>query len=227
MLLVIPDLLGPAQTRECRDALAQADWVDGRGTAGHAALKAKRNLQLAADDPLARQLGERILQALTAHPAFMSATLPLRVLPPRFNRYEDGGRYGFHIDNAVMNVPGAAPRIRTDVSSTLFFSDPDEYDGGELVIDDTFGEHRVKLPAGDLVLYPGTSVHRVLPVTRGERLAGYFWIQSMVRGDDRRRLLYDMDNHLRDLRSRHGAADPALVGLSGTYHNLLRMWLEI
>ena len=225
MLLVIPDLLSPAQTRECRDALAQADWVDGRGTAGHAALKAKRNLQLAADDPLARQLGERILQALTAHPAFMSATLPLRVLPPRFNRYEGGGRYGFHIDNAVMNVPGAAPRIRTDVSSTLFFSDPDEYDGGELVIQDTYGEQRIKLPAGHLVVYPGTSLHQVTPVTRGARLASFFWTQSLVRDDAQRSLLYRMDQAIQSLTAK-GGRDDEVAALIGVYHNLLRQWSE-
>ena len=225
MLLVIPDLLDPAQTRECRDALARADWVDGRGTAGHAALKAKRNLQLAADDPLARQLGERILQALTAHPAFMSATLPLRVLPPRFNRYEGGGRYGFHIDNAVMNVPGAAPRIRTDVSSTLFFSDPDEYDGGELVIQDTYGEQRIKLPAGHLVVYPGTSLHQVTPVTRGARLASFFWTQSLVRDDAQRSLLYRMDQAIQSLTAK-GGRDDEVAALIGVYHNLLRQWSE-
>ena len=225
MLLVIPDLLSPAQTRERRDALAQADWVDGRGTAGHAALKAKRNLQLAADDPLARQLGERILQALTAHPAFMSATLPLRVLPPRFNRYEGGGRYGFHIDNAVMNVPGAAPRIRTDVSSTLFFSDPDEYDGGELVIQDTYSEQRIKLPAGHLVVYPGTSLHQVTPVTRGARLASFFWTQSLVRDDAQRSLLYRMDQAIQSLTAK-GGRDDEVAALIGVYHNLLRQWSE-
>ena len=225
MLLVIPDLLSPEQTRQCRDALAQADWVDGRGTAGHAALKAKHNLQLAADHPLARQLGDLILEALTASPVFMSAALPLRVLPPRFNRYEGGGNYGFHIDNSVMNVPGAALRIRTDISSTLFFSDPDEYDGGELVIQDTYGEQRIKLPAGHLVVYPGTSLHQVTPVTRGARLASFFWTQSLVRDDARRSLLYQMDQAIQSLTAK-GGSDDEVSTLIGVYHNLLRQWSE-
>ena len=225
MLLVIPDLLSPEQTRQCRDALAQADWVDGRGTAGHAALKAKHNLQLAADHPLARQLGDLILEALTASPVFMSAALPLRVLPPRFNRYEGGGNYGFHIDNSVMNVPGAALRIRTDISSTLFFSDPDEYDGGELVIQDTYGEQRIKLPAGHLVVYPGTSLHQVTPVTRGARLASFFWTQSLVRDDAQRRLLYQMDQAIQSLTAKGGGEDE-VAALIGVYHNLLRQWSE-
>ena len=225
MLLVIPDLLSPEQTRQCRDALAQAGWVDGRGTAGHAALKAKHNLQLAADHPLARQLGDLILEALTASPVFMSAALPLRVLPPRFNRYEGGGNYGFHIDNSVMNVPGAALRIRTDISSTLFFSDPDEYDGGELVIQDTYGEQRIKLPAGDLVVYPGTSLHQVTPVTRGARLASFFWTQSLVRDDAQRSLLYQMDRAIQSLTAK-GGSDDEVSTLIGVYHNLLRQWSE-
>ncbi len=225
MLLVIPDLLSPERVRECRDALARADWVDGRGTAGHAALKAKRNRQLAADDPLARQLGELILQALTASPAFMSAALPLRVLPPRFNRYEGGGHYGFHIDNAVMNVPGAALRVRTDVSSTLFFSDPDEYEGGELVVQDTYGEQRIKLPAGHLAVYPGTSLHQVTPVTRGARLASFFWTQSLVRDDAQRSLLYRMDQAIQSLTAK-GGRDDEVSALIGVYHNLLRQWSE-
>ena len=225
MLLVIPDLLSPEQTRQCRDALARADWIDGRGTAGHAALKAKHNLQLAADHPLARQLGDLILEALTASPVFMSAALPLRVLPPRFNRYEGGGNYGFHIDNSVMNVPGAALRVRTDISSTLFFSDPDEYDGGELVIQDTYGEQRIKLPAGDLVVYPGTSLHQVTPVTRGARLASFFWTQSLVRDDAQRSLLYQMDRAIQSLTAK-GGSDDEVSTLIGVYHNLLRQWSE-
>lgn len=225
MLIAIPDLLGPDQVRRYRDALSAAAWVDGRATAGHAALKAKHNQQLAPDDPLARELGEVIVQALLAHPAFMSAVLPLRVLPPRFNRYAGGGSYGFHVDNAVMNVPGAVLRIRTDVSSTLFFSDPDEYDGGELVIQDTYGEQRVKLPAGHLVVYPGTSLHQVTPVTRGARLASFFWTQSLVRDDAQRRLLYQMDQAIQSLTAKGGGEDE-VAALIGVYHNLLRQWSE-
>lgn len=225
MLLVIPDLLSPDQTRQCREALVRAEWIDGRGTAGHAALKAKRNQQLAADDPLAQRLGELVLQALTANPAFMSATLPLRVLPPRFNRYAGGGTYGFHVDGAVMNVPGAVQRIRTDISSTLFFSDPDEYEGGELVIQDTYGEQRIKLPAGHLVVYPGTSLHQVTPVTRGERLAAFFWTQSLVRDDAQRSLLYAMDQAIQSLTAK-GGNDDEVAQLIGVYHNLLRQWSQ-
>ena len=225
MLLVIPDVLSAEQTRQCREALARAEWIDGRGTAGHAALKAKRNQQLAADHPLALQLGELVLQALTANPVFMSAALPLRVLPPRFNRYEGGGTYGFHIDNAVMNVPGAALRVRTDVSSTLFFSDPEEYEGGELVIQDTYGEQRIKLPAGDLVVYPGTSLHQVTPVTRGARLASFFWTQSLVRDDAQRSLLYQMDQAIQSLTVK-GGNDDEVSRLIGVYHNLMRQWSE-
>ena len=155
----------------------------------------------------------------------MSAALPLRVLPPRFNRYEGGGNYGFHIDNSVMNVPGAALRIRTDISSTLFFSDPDEYDGGELVIQDTYGEQRIKLPAGDLVVYPGTSLHQVTPVTRGARLASFFWTQSLVRDDAQRSLLYQMDRAIQSLTAK-GGSDDEVSTLIGVYHNLLRQWSE-
>ena len=228
MLLHVPAILLPEELARARAILRDAPWQDGRFTAGEQSALAKHNTQLREDCDETRALQGLVLGGLERNPAFFSAALPKQVSPPLFNRYAGAeNRFDDHVDSAVRYLRDGAGRVRTDLSCTVFLSEPDEYDGGELVIDDTFGEHRVKLPAGDLVLYPGTSVHRVLPVTRGERLAGYFWIQSMVRGDDRRRLLYDMDNHLRDLRSRHGAADPALVGLSGTYHNLLRMWLEI
>lgn len=225
MLLRIPDMLTPEQVRQCRQALEQAEWADGRGTAGHAAIKAKHNHQLAPDHPLTQQIGALILQALGANPLFMSAVLPLKVFPPRFNRYVDGGRYGFHVDGAVMSVPGSPNRIRTDVSATLFFSDPDEYDGGELVIKDTYGEQRVKLPAGHMVVYPGTSLHEVTPVTRGSRLAAFFWIQSLVRDDARRALLYQLDQSIQALSAREGV-EAETSRLLGIYHNLLRQWSD-
>ena len=225
MLLRIPDLLTPEQTRQCRDALERAEWTDGRGTAGHAAVKSKRNQQLAPDDPLTQNIGELILQALSANALYMSAALPLKVFPPRINRYAGGGEYGFHVDGAVMSVPGTPHRIRTDVSATLFFSEPDEYDGGELVIEDTYGEQRVKLPAGHLVLYPGTSLHKVTPVTRGARLAAFFWTQSLIRDDTQRALLFQLDQSIQSLSAREGN-DAEASRLLGVYHNLLRQWSD-
>ena len=219
----IPDVLTPDEVRQCREALERANWLDGRGTAGHMAVRAKDNQQLAQDDPLAQQIGDFIVQRLGNHPQFIAAALPLKVLPPRFNRYSGGGTYGEHIDNAIFSVPGTTHRVRSDLSATLFFCEPDEYDGGELVIDDTYGSQRVKLPAGDAVIYPGTSVHGVNPVTRGHRVASFFWIESMVRSDEQRRLLFDFDMNLLRLRQQSGESDLA-VALSGTYHNLLRMW---
>jgi len=228
MLLHVRAVLTPDDLARAREILRDAPWQDGRLTAGEQSARAKHNTQLREDCEQTRAVQRLVLAGLERNAEFFSAALPKQVSPPLLNRYADGAnRFDSHVDSAVRYLRDGAGRVRTDLSCTLFLSEPDEYDGGELVIDDTFGEHRVKLPAGDLVLYPGTSVHRVLPVTRGTRLAGYFWIQSMVRGDDRRRLLYDMDNHLRDLRSRQGETDPALIGLTGTYHNLLRMWLDV
>ncbi|MDR2878060.1 MAG: Fe2+-dependent dioxygenase [Chromatiales bacterium] len=225
MMHIIPALLSPAQVRQCREALESAPWVDGRLTAGHIAVKAKSNLQLAEDDPVAVRLGEFILSVLAKSPYFIAATLPLRVLSPRFNRYEGGGAYGNHIDNAIFSVPGSPDRVRSDISATLFFSDPDEYEGGELVIEDTYGTHQVKLPAGHMVIYPGTSLHRVTPVTRGTRYAAFFWTQSLVRDDGDRALLLSLDRAIQDLGV--AAPDhPALSQLAGVYHNLLRKWSD-
>lgn len=221
MMLEIPDLLTPAQLQQCRSALQQAQWQDGRHTAGHLAVSAKANQQLAQDDPLAQQLGEFILAQLGRHPRLMAAALPLKVLPPRFNRYSDGGTYGDHIDSAVFSVPGTPHRIRADLSATLFFSDPDEYDGGELVVQDK----RIKLPAGHLVLYSSGSLHRVEPVTRGARLASFFWIQSLVRQDDQRSVLLELDDSIQALRQQVPDS-PELVRLTGVYHNLLRQWSQ-
>src|SRR6476661_6659418 len=196
MLLHIPSLLDAEQVADCRKALESAAWNDGKATAGYLSSRVKDNSQLRENDPVARRLGDMILDALDKNPLFISAALPLKVVPPLFNRYTGGQSYGGHIDGAVRPVAGTPHRVRTDLSATLFLSEPADYDGGELVIEDALGERRVKFPAGDMVLYPGTSVHRVEPVTRGARVAAFFWVQSMVRSDEQRRLLYDMDLHL-------------------------------
>jgi len=223
MMLSIPDVLTPEQVRQCRAALEQASWQDGRLTAGHLAVGVKANQQLAEDDPLARQLGDFVLARLSQSPRFMAAALPLKVVPPRFNRYAGGGTYGNHIDNCIFSVPGSVQRIRADLSATLFFSDPDEYEGGDLVVEDFFGSHRARLLAGHLVLYPSGSLHRVEPVTRGARLAAFFWIQSLVREDNQRAMLLELDDSIQALR-REVPESPELVRLSGVYHNLLRHW---
>src|SRR6188508_2716269 len=191
MLLSIPDVLTAEQVAQARQILDKAEWVDGKVTAGHQSSKAKDNMQIPEGSPVAQQLGDMILGALSRNPLFLSAALPLRVFPPLFNRYSGGQSFGTHVDNAIRQVTGTPHRIRTDLSATLFLAGPEEYDGGELVTDDTFGSHRIKLPAGDMILYPGTSLHRVEPVSRGVRLAAFFWIQSMVRADSQRALLFD------------------------------------
>ncbi|MFC0668212.1 Fe2+-dependent dioxygenase [Azotobacter chroococcum] len=226
MLLHIPGVFSRDEVRRIRQALEQAQWLDGKVTAGYQSARTKHNLQLAEDDPLAQEIATAMLERLWQNPQFMSAALPHKVYPPLFNCYTDGGTFGFHIDNAVRQVRGSAERVRTDLSSTLFFSDPDEYDGGELVIQDTYGMQRVKLPAGDLVLYPATSIHQVTPVTRGARYASFFWTQSLVREDPQRSLLYEMDQAIQSL-SRDVPEHPALVQLTGNYHNLLRRWGEV
>ena len=226
MLLTLPDLLTAEQTRECRTLLEQARWTDGSQTAGHVAAHVKANRQLALDDPAGARIGAIILEALSRHPVFMSAALPARILPPRFNRYEGGEHYGFHIDNAIFQIPGESQRIRTDVSTTVFFSDPDEYEGGELVIQDTYGEQRIKLPAGHAVVYPGTSLHQVTPVTRGVRYGSFFWTQSLIRDDGRRALLLEQDVAIQRL-IQSGADREVVAQLTGVYHNLLRMWSEL
>ena len=229
MLLHVRHVLDRAELGRLRDGLVGAPWVDGRVTAGVQSAVAKQNEQLPQDCEAARTGQQIVMAALNRHDAFFSAALPKRVFPPLFNRYAGSANaFGNHVDNAVRFVPGGqAERVRTDISSTLFLSEPDEYDGGELVVEDTFGAQRIKLPAGDMVLYPGTSVHRVEPVTRGARIASFFWVESMVRSDEQRRLLYDMDMHLMRLRGSIGEADPAVVGLTGTYHNLLRLWADV
>lgn len=223
MLLYIPDILNPEQIGECRTALLAADWIDGRVTAGHHSERVKRNRQIDERHPVARKLGEMILVALDRSPLFLSAALPLKIVPPIFNRYEGGETYGNHVDGAVRPVPGTPHRVRTDLSATVFLSAPDDYDGGELVVDDTFGAHRIKLPAGSMILYPGSSVHRVESVMRGTRLAAFFWIESMVRDDGQRRLVFDLDMAAQELA---GAVpdNPAVAQLYNVYHNLLRRW---
>lgn len=223
MMLTIPNVLTPEQVLQCRTALEQATWQDGRQTAGHVALRAKDNQQLAQDDPLTVQIGDFIIDRLGANPQFVAAALPLKVLPPRFNRYSGGGTYGNHIDNAIFSVPGTSHRVRSDLSATLFFSEPDEYDGGELVVEDSYGSHNVKLPAGHLVLYPGTSLHRVNPVSRGVRFASFLWVQSLIREDSQRSMLFELDRAIQGLIQQVPESSE-IVRLTGVYHNLLRCW---
>jgi PKHD-type hydroxylase len=225
MLLQVPNVLSPEQVAQFRRALGEADWADGRITAGYQSAQAKHNQQLPEESPIAQQLGEAILAALQRSTLFMSAALPLKIFPPLFNRYEGGHSFGSHVDNAIRHVRGTPHRVRTDLSATLFLSAPDEYDGGELVVEDTYGLHSVKLPAGDLVLYPASSLHLVRPVTRGARVASFFWIQSMVRDDGERTLLYDLDRATQQVH-RDLPDSPAAVQLTGIYHNLLRRWAD-
>jgi PKHD-type hydroxylase len=226
MLLHIPDVLTADQVASARGRLDEAHWVDGRVTAGHQSVRVKNNIQLPEDHPVARELGDVILEALQRNALFVAAALPHRVFPPLFNRYEGGHAFGNHVDNAIRQVTGTPHRIRTDLSATLFLSDPSEYDGGELQVEDTYGEHAVKLPAGHMVLYPATSLHHVRPVTRGCRTASFFWIQSMVRDDGARTLLFDLDQAIQQV-SVIGPEHPAIVQLTGVYHNLLRRWADL
>lgn len=229
MLLHIPAVLAPAQLAEMRAALASAEWIDGRATVGAQGAQVKRNRQLADQSPVRKRLGDMVLAALAANPLFHAATLPARILPPRFNRYQGGGEYGFHVDGAVMGLAGdagqSATQMRSDVSCTLFLAEPDDYDGGELVISDTYGEHEVKLPAGDLIVYPSSSLHRVTPVTRGARLASFFWVQSLVRDGEQRRLLLELDASIQSLTAT-GAERESVLRLTNVYHNLLRRWAD-
>ncbi|PWB34890.1 Fe2+-dependent dioxygenase [Pseudomonas sp. SDI] len=226
MLLHIPALFSRDEVLRIREALEQADWADGKITAGYQSAKAKHNLQLPEGHPLAKEIGVAMVERLWANPPFMSAALPHKVFPPLINCYREGGSFDFHIDNAIRQPRGSQERVRTDLSSTLFFSDPEDYDGGELVIQDTFGTRQVKFAAGDMVLYPGTSLHKVNPVTRGARYAAFFWTQSLVREDSQRTLLFEMDGAIQQLTA-EVPEHPALIQLTGTYHNLLRRWAEV
>lgn len=226
MLIPIERVLSRAEVREFRDRLDRAEWQDGLATAGTLARAVKRNQQLADGTEPAVSLGMQILRRLGASPAFISAALPNRIYPPKFNRYQDGGTYGAHVDSALMQVPGSDVTVRSDLSATLFLSEPDEYDGGELEIEGPFGIQAVKLEAGDMVLYPSSSLHRVTPVTRGARIASFFWIQSHVPDEGARTLLYDLDQSVQALSQAHAPDDPALLKLTGVYHNLLRRWAQ-
>ena len=226
MLITIPDVLSVGEVAQARAKLDAAEWVDGKVTAGYQAQKVKENHQLPEGHPVAMELGEIVLGALARSPLFMSAALPLRVFPPMFNRYTGGGRFGTHVDTAIRAMATTGQRIRTDVSATLFLSAPEEYEGGELLVEDTYGSHSVKLPAGHMVLYPATSLHRVEPVTRGARVASFFWIQSMIRSDGDRSLLFDLDTAIQRLAV-EVPGNAAGVQLTGVYHNLLRRWAEM
>jgi len=225
MLMHIPEVLRKEQVAGMRRAMDATEWTDGRETVGPQGAKVKHNQQLPEASALRRELGSIVIAALARHPLYHAAVLPLRTLSPRFNRYEGGGEYGFHIDGAVMATGDADTHIRSDISCTVFLSEPDEYDGGELIVSDTYGEHEVKLPAGDAIVYPSSSLHRVAAVTRGARIASFFWVQSMVRDDGARRLLLEMDTAIRTL-SADGADQASILQLTGVYHNLLRRWAE-
>jgi PKHD-type hydroxylase len=227
MLLAIPDVLTPAEVASARAALDAAEWIDGRVTAGEQSAAVKQNAQLAEGSPVAQAVGEMVLGGLARSPLFISAALPQRIFPPLFNRYGEGASFGVHVDNAIRAIPGTPIRLRTDLSCTLFFSAPEEYDGGELIIEDVYGPQRVKLPSGHLILYPSTSLHRVTPITRGARVASFFWLQSMIRADDQRALLFDLDQTIQRLALEKDGNDPSVVSLSGVYHNLLRQWAEV
>ncbi len=231
MLLQIPNVLTREQVVQCRTLLSKADWADGKITAGHQSAKAKHNLQLPEQHPIAQQLAAMILEALNQNPLFVAAALPSKIFPPLFNCYQSGGHFGLHVDNAIRDVRSldgqrVIERIRTDISATLFLSQPDEYEGGELLIEDTYGAKSVKLPAGHLILYPSTSLHKVNPVTNGARVASFFWIQSLVRDDAQRTVLFDLDQSIQQLNT-VASEHPSLVQLTGVYHNLLRMWSNV
>lgn len=225
MIVHVEGVLTPDQVALCREKLSAASWIDGRVTAGEQSARAKRNLQVPEENEVARELGELILGSLGRNPPFVSAALPLRVFPPLFNRYDAGHAFDTHVDNAIRF--SGPVRFRTDVSCTLFLTDPGDYDGGELIVEDAYGEHAIKLPAGDLIVYPASSLHRVAPITRGSRWSSFFWAQSMVRSDERRTLLHDLDTTIQALSVQVGQGDRHVVALAGTYNNLLRMWAEV
>jgi PKHD-type hydroxylase len=227
MMIQIPAVLTVAQVAEVRRLVEAADWVDGNATSGSQAALAKRNRQLPEDSAAGKRAGEIVLDALGRNALFMAAALPAKVWPPLFNRYGGGEQFGVHVDNAVRLKRGGVERLRSDLSATLFLSEPESYDGGELTVEDTYGAHAVKLAAGDLILYPASSLHHVTPVTRGERLASFFWVQSMIRDDAQRRVLFDLDVAVQRLAAELGQAHASVVALTGTYHNLLRMWAEV
>jgi PKHD-type hydroxylase len=227
MLICIPDVLSKADVADFRRIMVSQEWEDGRSTAGAQSAEVKKNEQLSPDSEVARQLGERTIRALSANLTFISAAVPLRIFPPLFNRYSPGQYFGEHVDNCVRGDALTGMRIRTDLSATLFLSEPDEYDGGELIIDDNYGEQRVKLPAGHLVLYPSTSLHMITPITRGARICSFLWLQSMIKDNNARRLTFDMDNTIQELVAQLGRNDANVRKLTNIYHNLVRHWAEL
>lgn len=227
MLIQIPEVLTKEQVAYARKVLDEAEWVDGKVTAGHQSAEVKNNMQLPEGSKAATEIGDMILAALGKNPLFISAALPLRIFPPLFNRYSGGQNFGTHVDNAIRQIPGTPFKIRTDLSATLFLAEPEEYEGGELVVEDNYGIHKVKLAAGNMILYPSTSLHHVTEVTKGARVASFFWMQSMIREDAKRTLLFDLDNATRFAGDTNGGNHPITVQLTGVYHNLLRMWSEL
>jgi PKHD-type hydroxylase len=229
MLICVPDVLSKSDVANFRHVMDASDWEDGRSTAGAQSALVKNNEQLPPNSEVARKLGNHVIAALTSNPKFVSAAIPLHIFPPLFNRYvaSNGHRFGIHVDNAIRGDHLTGMRIRTDLSVTLFLSEPEEYDGGELVVEDNYGSHEVKLSAGSLVLYPASSLHMVTPVTRGARVASFFWIQSMVRDPHARTMIYDLDTAIQGLVARLGRDDPETVKLTGIYHNLIRYWAEV
>jgi PKHD-type hydroxylase len=227
MLICVPDVLSKSEVADFRAAMDASAWEDGRSTAGAQSAMVKKNEQLPPNGDVARRLGEAVIKALVANPLFVSAAIPRQIFPPLFNRYSVGQHFGIHVDNAVRGDHLTGTRIRTDLSVTLFLSEPDEYDGGELIVEDYYGSHRVKLPAGHLVLYPASSLHTVTPVTRGVRVASFFWLQSMIRDGHARSLIFDLDSVIQGLVGRLGRNDPELVKLTGIYHNLIRYWADV
>jgi len=225
-MIHIPDVLTPEQVKRCREVMEKGAWVDGRVTAGHQSAQVKRNLQLLEDCAEARELGAMVVEAVARSNLFMSAVLPKQVFPPLFNRYDAGMTFGAHVDNAIRGHAASGMRIRTDTSATLFISAPEDYDGGELVVEDTYGRHTVKLPAGDMIVYPATSLHHVTPITRGSRIASFFWTQSMIRDEAQRALLFDLDMSIVRLSGDH-PDHKSVVSLTAVYHNLLRQWAEL
>ena len=227
MMIAIPGVLSRDEVTRLRTRIDAATWIDGNATSGHQSALAKRNRQLAEEDPVAHQAGQDVLAALGRSPLFIAAALPLKVYPPLFNRYGGGETFGTHVDNAVRIKANVDFRLRADLSATLFLADPDDYDGGELTIEGAFGVQQVKLPAGDMIVYPSSSLHHVKPVTRGERIASFLWIPSMVRGDAERTILFDLDQATQAVAAAQGQDDPAAIRLTGVYHNLLRLWADL
>ena len=227
MIHHIPNVLSKEQVAEFRTLMLSANWVNGKVTAGTLSASVKNNQQLSEQDPLTHELSELVMKAIWNHPMFQAAALPHQMIPPLFNRYDVQESFGFHVDNSIRLIRGTQQQMRTDLSCTLFLSEPDEYDGGELVIEDTYGYHEVKLPAGDVVLYPATSLHEVSSITGGTRFASFFWVQSLIRDDSKRHLLFNLDESVRSLRMQHGDDYAEVVKLTNIYHNLIRMWSEL